>query len=113
VWDLSQCTPAQARHYAGMAASKFASLAESAVLPVSVVPTPEEEDFFAALNVPCWPPEQRTERRLVQFVKQAKWPPAAVYQKRERNTFAALNTGKLRLTGVCIGTSLTTRSLLA
>jgi len=36
-----------------MVASKFASLAESADLPVSVVPTPQEEDFFAALNVPA------------------------------------------------------------
>jgi len=68
VWDLSQCTPAQARHYAGMVATKFASLAESAVLPVSMVPTPEEEDFLAVLGVPCWLPEQRTEQRLMKFI---------------------------------------------
>jgi len=72
VWGLSQCAPAQARHYAGMVASKFASLAEGADLPVSVVPTPEEDDFFSALGVPRWSPEQRTERRLVQFVRQAR-----------------------------------------
>ena len=60
MWDLSQCTPAQARHYAGMVASKFASLAESTDLPVSVVPTPQEEDFFAALQFPCVPPNERT-----------------------------------------------------
>ena len=62
VWDLSQCTPAQARHYAGMVASKFASLAESADLPVSVVPTPQEEDFFAVLQFPYLPPNERTLR---------------------------------------------------
>ena len=60
MWDLSQYTPAQARHYAGMAASKFASLAESTDLPVSVVPTPQEEDFFAALQFPYLPPNERT-----------------------------------------------------
>jgi len=36
-----------------------------------MIPSPEEEDFFAALNVPCWPPDQRTVHRLSQFVGQA------------------------------------------
>jgi hypothetical protein len=37
-----------------------------------MIPMPEETDFFAALNVPCWSPEQRTERRLRQFVRQSR-----------------------------------------
>jgi hypothetical protein len=37
-----------------------------------MIPTPEEADFFTALNVPCWPPEQRTEHRLMQFVRQTR-----------------------------------------
>jgi hypothetical protein len=37
-----------------------------------MIPTLEEADFFAALNVPCWPPEQRIEHRLIQFIRQGK-----------------------------------------
>jgi hypothetical protein len=37
-----------------------------------MIPTPEEADFFAVLNVPCWPPERRTEHRLMQFVRQTR-----------------------------------------
>jgi hypothetical protein len=32
----------------------------------------EKEDFFRVLDVPCWPPEQRTERRLMQCVRQSR-----------------------------------------
>jgi hypothetical protein len=31
-----------------------------------------EEHVFGALNVPCWPPEERTERRLMQFIRQVR-----------------------------------------
>jgi hypothetical protein len=33
-----------------------------------MIPMPKEADFFATLNVLCWPPERRTERRLRQFL---------------------------------------------
>jgi hypothetical protein len=29
----------------------------------------EVEDFFRVLDVPCWPPEQRTEHRVMQFIQ--------------------------------------------
>ena len=36
--------------------------------------TPTEEAFFAALDVPCWPPEQRSARRLQEWLDlNAKW----------------------------------------
>ena len=53
-------------------ASKFARLAERGKIDASMIPTPTEEDFFRQMDVPCWPPEQRTERRLMQFVRQSR-----------------------------------------
>ena len=32
------------------------------------IDTPEEADFFRQIGVPCWPPEERTEKRLVDFL---------------------------------------------
>jgi hypothetical protein len=56
-----------------MPASKFARLAERGELPdVVMIPTPEEEDFFAALDFPVWPPNQRTEERLQRHLKGLK-----------------------------------------
>jgi DNA polymerase/3'-5' exonuclease PolX len=60
------------RDLARMAASKFARLAERAEIDGSMIPTPTEEDFFRRLGEPCLPPEQRTERRLRQFVRQSR-----------------------------------------
>ena len=57
---------------ARMPASRFARLAERGEIDASMIPTPTEEDFFRQLGVPCWPPEQRTERRLMQFVRQSR-----------------------------------------
>jgi hypothetical protein len=57
---------------AGMPASKSARLAERGKIDASMIPTPTEEDFFRVLDVPCWPPEQRAERRLRQFVRQSR-----------------------------------------
>lgn len=31
--------------------------------------TPDEEAYFAALGLPCWPPEERSEERLVEWLK--------------------------------------------
>jgi len=53
-------------------ASKFASLAESTDLPVSVVPTPQEEDFFAALQFPYLPPNERTLRFMQDHLTRVK-----------------------------------------
>lgn len=33
------------------------------------IETPEEADFFAALGLPCWPPEERTAERLEEFLE--------------------------------------------
>jgi hypothetical protein len=55
-----------------MPASKFAQLVEGGNISATVIPTPTEEEFFAALGVPCWPPEQRTERRLMRFIGQRR-----------------------------------------
>jgi hypothetical protein len=48
-----------------MPVPKFATLAERGDLEMRMIPAPEEADFFAAPGVPCWPPEQRTEHRLM------------------------------------------------
>jgi DNA polymerase/3'-5' exonuclease PolX len=60
------------RDLARMAASNFARLAERGEIDASVIPTPTEEDFFRQMGVPCWSPEQRTEHKLMQFVRQAR-----------------------------------------
>jgi hypothetical protein len=39
---------------------------------VEMIPTPTEEDFFRQMGVPRWAPEQRTERRLMQFIRQSR-----------------------------------------
>jgi hypothetical protein len=57
---------------AGMPASKFTRLAERGEIAASMIPTPTEEDFFRQMGVPCWSPEQRTECRLMQFVRQPR-----------------------------------------
>jgi hypothetical protein len=46
--------------------SRFVKLAEEYDMPV--IPTPTEEAYFEALDVPCWPPEERTVRRLRQYL---------------------------------------------
>ena len=57
---------------ARMPATKFARLAERGEIEAAMIPTPEEEDFFRVLDVPCWPPEQRTEHKLIQFIRQGR-----------------------------------------
>lgn len=34
-----------------------------------IIDTPEEEDFFAVLDVPWWPPSERSEERLRNFLR--------------------------------------------
>jgi hypothetical protein len=76
VWDLSSQDNLIRETMIRQPATRFAREREvDCVLttnPVPMIPTPEEEDFFAVLSVPCWPPEQRTERRLMQFVRQSR-----------------------------------------
>jgi len=64
VWDMGRLSPDQQRELAAIPAPKFARLAEAGRLPVEMIPTPTEESFFAALGVPCWPPEQRTRAHI-------------------------------------------------
>ena len=59
-------------NYARMPATKFAKLAEKGQVEATMILTATEEGFFDQLRVPCWPPEQRTERRLMQFVRRAE-----------------------------------------
>jgi hypothetical protein len=47
-----------------MPATKFARLAERGEVEATMIPTPEEEDFFRMLDVPCWPPQERTVERF-------------------------------------------------
>jgi hypothetical protein len=47
-----------------MPATKFARLAERGEIEATMIPTPEEEDFFRVLDVPCWPPHERAVERL-------------------------------------------------
>jgi hypothetical protein len=57
---------------ARMPATRFARLAEQGEIEATMIPTPEEEDFFRQMTIPCWLPEQRTERRLMQLMRQGK-----------------------------------------
>jgi DNA polymerase/3'-5' exonuclease PolX len=57
---------------ARMPASKFARLAERGEIDGSMIPTPTEEGFFRQVGLPCWAPEQRTEHKLRQFVRQSR-----------------------------------------
>jgi hypothetical protein len=72
VWDLTTYTQIDRVNVIKMPATKFLRLVGRSIPAALVIPTPEEEDFFAALGVPCWPPEQRTEHRLMQFIRQGK-----------------------------------------
>jgi hypothetical protein len=56
--------------FARMPASKFARLAEQGEVEATMVPIPEEEGFFQQLGVPCWPPHERTVRRLREHLQQ-------------------------------------------
>jgi DNA polymerase/3'-5' exonuclease PolX len=55
---------------ARMPATKFARLAEQGEIEATMIPTPEEEDFFRVLDVPCWPPHERTVERLREHLQQ-------------------------------------------
>ena len=53
-----------------MPATKFARLAEQGEIEATMVPTPEEADFFRVLDVPCWQPRERTVGRLRRHLRQ-------------------------------------------
>ena len=53
-----------------MPATKFARLAEQGEIEATMIPTPEEEDFFRVLDVPCWPPPERTVERFREHLQQ-------------------------------------------
>jgi DNA polymerase/3'-5' exonuclease PolX len=72
VWSLVACSEERRYHMARMPASKFARQAEQGELDAQVIPTPTEESFFEALEVPYWPPEQRTNEHIRAFLQQVK-----------------------------------------
>ena len=39
---------------------------------IAAIPTPDEQSFFKALDIPYWRPEERTEARLREFLRQKK-----------------------------------------
>jgi DNA polymerase/3'-5' exonuclease PolX len=55
---------------ARMPATKFARLAERGEIEATMIPTPEEGDFFRVLDVPYWPPHERTAERLRRHLQQ-------------------------------------------
>jgi DNA polymerase/3'-5' exonuclease PolX len=48
---------------------KLARLAKRGEIDATMIPTPEEEDFFSQLRVPYWPPEERMEQRLREYLR--------------------------------------------
>jgi DNA polymerase/3'-5' exonuclease PolX len=70
VWHLGH-NPDNQRAYAKMPASKFVKLAERSIF-IHLIPTPKEEDFFGVLHVPCWPPEERTEQQLREYLRRTR-----------------------------------------
>jgi DNA polymerase/3'-5' exonuclease PolX len=70
VWDFGSCTVAAQQQFARMPAHRFARLAEKGTIPAKVIPTPTEESFFEALEMPCCPPEQRTNQHIQAHLRQ-------------------------------------------
>jgi hypothetical protein len=70
VWDLTAYTMIEKANVTRMPATKFVKLVGRSIPGVPVIPTPEEEGFFAALGVPCWPPQERTFQQLIKYRKQ-------------------------------------------
>jgi DNA polymerase/3'-5' exonuclease PolX len=66
VWNLSGVENELRWRLSAQPSDKFVKEAER--LGLTVVPTPTEEAYFEALQVPCWPPEERTEQRLRSFL---------------------------------------------
>jgi hypothetical protein len=72
VWGFGGCTEAAQRELARMPAHRFARLAEKGDVSAKVVPTPTEESFFEAMEVPCWSPEERTEKHIQAYLRQTR-----------------------------------------
>jgi hypothetical protein len=66
VWDLSQVRPEHLGELTNLPSGKFVRITQD--VGIETVPTPAEEAYFEALGVPCWPPEERTARRLRQYL---------------------------------------------
>jgi len=70
VWQIKRSLPERAKaEYASMPATKFAKLAERGEVHALSLATPEEWDFFFALDVPWWPSKQRTLARLQNYIR--------------------------------------------
>ena len=55
-----------------MPAHRFAWLAEKGDVPARMTPTPTEESFFKALELPYWPTAQRTEEHIRAYLRNTK-----------------------------------------
>jgi hypothetical protein len=67
VWDLSGLEDGLRWRLSALPSDKFVK--EAARLGLAVIPTSTEEAYFDALKVPCWPPEERKEQRLREFIR--------------------------------------------
>ncbi|MCP4537716.1 MAG: hypothetical protein GY832_11260 [Chloroflexi bacterium] len=66
VWDLSGVENEARWRLSALKPDKFVK--EAAKLGLPIIPTPTEKAYFEALQVPCWPPEERAEQRLRSFL---------------------------------------------
>jgi DNA polymerase/3'-5' exonuclease PolX len=66
VWDMPGQLANSWPELISFPSSRFVKLAEEFGMPM--IPTPTEEKFFKALDVPCLPPEERTTQRLRQYL---------------------------------------------
>lgn len=72
VWDLSGLDDGLRWKLSNLPSDKFIRQAKE--LGSQTIPAPTEEAYFEALGVPCWPPEERTEDRLREFLgKNTRW----------------------------------------
>jgi len=72
VWDLSLCSEKDQNTIARTPAPKFIQLVEKGLIAATPIETPEEEDFFREMAIPCWMPESRTIAGLQEFLRQKR-----------------------------------------
>jgi DNA polymerase/3'-5' exonuclease PolX len=66
VWDLTPFRDCCKWKWLQLPSSKFIAVAQDH--GVQTMDTPTEEEYFKALGVPCWPPEERTVKRSRQYL---------------------------------------------
>ena len=69
-WNLDSALNLEASYdFARMSSTQFLKVAGGYI---DTVPTETEEEFFAALGIPCWDPWDRTVERLTEFLRQKR-----------------------------------------